>query len=205
SEKFISVITLEHYKKNLEQYNTDFRYQLQEFKEGNVLFEIMERNVWGSASGDTEGLLKYYNENQKKYFWAPSANIILFNASNKTVADAARTALLGGKDWKKIIEEGANAIQADSGRFELSQLPLGIDGKLKVGTVTEPVVNPQDGTVSFAKIIKQYDGNLQRSYEEAKGLVINDYQNLLEEKWINELRKKYPVKVNEAVFQTLLK
>jgi peptidyl-prolyl cis-trans isomerase SurA len=205
AEKFISTITVDHYKKNLEQYNTDFRYQLQEFKEGNVLFEIMERNVWGSATADNEGLVKFYTDNKTKYLWSSSANLILFNATNKTVADAARTALMEGKDWKKIIEEGNNNIQADSGRFELSQVPIRIDGKFKAGSVTEPVINPQDGTVSFAKVIKYYDANLQRSFEEAKGLVINDFQNILEEKWISELRKKYPVKINEAVFQSLLK
>jgi len=204
-EKFISAITLDYYKKHLEEYNADFRYQMQEFKEGNVLFEIMERNVWGSASGDTAGLIKYYNENKNKYLWTSSANIILFNASNKTVADAARAALLNGKDWKKIVEEGNNTLQADSGRFELSQVPMRMDGKPKEGTVTEAVVNQQDGTASFAKIIKQHDANVQRSFEEAKGLVINDYQNILEEKWITELRKKYPVKINEVVFQSLLK
>ena len=45
----------------------------------------------------------------------------------------------------------------------------------------------------------------QRSFEEARGLVINEYQAELEEQWIAELRKQYPVKVNEAVFQGLLK
>jgi hypothetical protein len=40
--------------------------------------------------------------------------------------------------------------------------------------------------------------------DDARGFVINDYQNYLEEKWIAELRKKYPVTVNEAVFKTLL-
>ena len=47
--------------------------------------------------------------------------------------------------------------------------------------------------------------NLQRSFEEAKGLVINDYQNILEEKWIADLKKKYPVKINDAVFAVVIK
>ena len=204
-DKFISGITLDYYKKHLEDYNPEFRYQMQEFKDGNVLFEIMERNVWGNAAADTAGLLKHYNANKNKYLWAASADIILFNCINKTASDAARDAVKAGKDWKKVMEESNNGVQADSGRFELSQIPVTIDANTPVGTITETVTNAQDGSAGFAKVIRQYNGGMQRSFDEARGLVINDYQNILEEKWINELKKKYPVKVNEAVFQSLLK
>jgi peptidyl-prolyl cis-trans isomerase SurA len=204
-DKFVSSTVMDHYKKHLEDYNTEFGYQMQEFKDGNVLFEIMERNIWGKASDDKEGLQKLYNENKNKYLWAASANVIMFNCASKTIADEARAALLQGKDWKKIVEEANNNIQADSGRFELSQIPVTITEKMAAGTVSETVVNPVDGNTGFIKLIHFYNANLQRSFDEAKGLVINDYQNTLEEKWINELKKKYPVKVNEAVFQSLLK
>ena len=204
-DKFIAATTLDYYKKHLEEYNTEFRYQMEEFKEGNVLFEIMERNVWGSAANDTAGLLKHYNQNKNKYLWAASADIILFNCSNKITADESREALKNGRNWRTITEEGNTKIQADSGRFELSQVPFVIDAKYKAGTITETVVNTQDENTGFAKIIKIYDAGLQRSFEEAKGLVINDYQNIIEESWINNLKKKYPVKVNDTVFKTLLK
>jgi peptidyl-prolyl cis-trans isomerase SurA len=35
--------------------------------------------------------------------------------------------------------------------------------------------------------------------------VINDYQNELEEKWIAELKKKYPVTVNQQVLDSISK
>ena len=178
---------------------------MEEFKDGNVLFEIMERNIWGKASADVNGLQKYYNENKGKYLWKASANIILFNCANKAVADNARAALLGGKDWKKIAEESNNNIQADSGRFELSQIPVAIDSKTAEGFVSEVLVSPVDGNASFLKLIHHYPANLQRSFDEAKGMVINDYQNILEEKWISELKNRYPVKINQAVLQSLLK
>ncbi len=204
-DKFVSGTTLDYYKKHLEEYNTDFKYQMQEFKDGNVLFEIMERNVWGNAAADTASLRKHYNTNKDKYLWAPSADIILFNCINKNAADAARDALKSSKDWKKIMEDSNNGVQADSGRFELSQIPLQISENTPVGTITETVINQQDGSGGFAKVIRQYRAGMQRSFDEAKGLVINDYQNVLEEKWITELKKKYPVKVNESVFGSLLK
>jgi len=202
-DKFVSSTILDHYKKHLEDYNTDFRYQMEEFKDGNVLFEIMERNIWGKASNDMNGLQKHYTDNKSKYVWAASANIILFNCVSKAIADEARAALIKGKDWKKIEEESNNNIQADSGRFELSQIPVKID-VMATGAVSETVVNP-DGNASFIKLIRRHDANLQRNFEEARGLVINDYQNILEESWIIDLKKKYPVKINEAVFQSLLK
>jgi peptidyl-prolyl cis-trans isomerase SurA len=204
-DKFITTAVMDYYKKHLEDYNADFRYQMEEFKDGNVLFEIMERNIWGKASADVNGLQKYYTENKGKYLWNASANIILFNCAGKAIADDARSALLNGKDWKKIAEESNNNIQVDSGRFELSQIPVTIDSKTAEGFVSEIVVSPVDGNTSFIKLIHHYPANLQRSFDEAKGMVINDYQNILEEKWIGELKNKYPVKINEAVFQSLLK
>lgn len=204
-DKFIASSVLEYYKKHLEDYNADFRYQMEEFKDGNVLFEIMERNIWGRASTDTVGLNILYNESKSKYLWGASANIILFNCKDIAIANEAREAVLKGKDWKKIVEEANNNIQVDSGRFELSQIPVTLNPKMTEGTVSENVVNTTDGNTGFVKLINFYPGNTQRSFDEARGLVINDYQNLLEEKWINDLKNKYPVKINEAVFQTLLK
>jgi peptidyl-prolyl cis-trans isomerase SurA len=196
---------MDYYKKHLEDFNNEFKYQMDEFKDGNVLFEIMERKIWGKASVDTVGLLKYYTDNKTKYLWNASANVIIFNCSGKTFADNARSALLSGKDWKKISEESNNNVLADSGRFELTQLPVTVDSKTPEGYVSEIVVSPVDGNTVFIKLIHHYNANLQRSFEEAKGLVINDYQNVLEEKWIAGLKNKYPVKINEAVFQSLLK
>jgi len=189
-EKFVSNSSVDYYKSHLEDYNDDFRYQMEEFKDGNVLFEIMEKNIWGKATNDSAGLLKHYNENKSKYLWAASANVILFNCSNKTVAETARKALLAGKDWKQVSEEANNTLQADSGRFDLSQIPIAINSKSPAGFITEIIVNPADGTAGFAKIINQYEAGLQRNFEEAKGLVINDY---------------YPVKINDSVFRSLLK
>ena len=204
-DKFVSYSVLDYYKKHLDEYSADFRYQMEEFRDGNILFEIMERNVWGNASADSAGLQKQYNENKGNYLWAPSASVILFNCNNKATAADAVAALKNGKEWKAIVAEGNNNIQADSGRYEIAQLPLPAGVVAEAGMISEPMTNTIDGSAGFIKIIKLYPGNLQRSFDEARGLVINDYQNILEERWINELKKKYPVKVNEEVFRSLLK
>ncbi len=204
-EKFVSFKSMEYYKAHLEDYNTEFRFQMEEFKDGNMLFEIMERKVWSSAINDSAGLIKYYNLHKRKYLWAPSADVIVFSCNNKKSAEESLTALKNGKEWKKIAEESNNNIQSDSGRYELAQISFPDEIQPVPGMITQITVNPTDGTAGFLKILKLHADNEQRSFEEAKGLVINDYQTILEEKWIEELKKKYPVKIDEKVFQLLLK
>jgi peptidyl-prolyl cis-trans isomerase SurA len=204
-DKFISTSILEYYRTHLSEFNEDFNYQMKEFKEGNMLFEIMERKVWGKASNDSIGLRKYYDEHKTKYRWDASADILLFNCSDSKVANDAIEALNNGKNWKDIAEQSDAKIQSDSGRYELAQLQLTTDKNIPVGFISSPVVNSTDNTTSFVKVLHLFPADQQRSFSEAKGLVINDYQNYLEEKWIAELKKMYPIKVNEAVFQSLLK
>ena len=204
-DKFISTSIMEYYRKHLDEYNTDFKYQMQEFKEGNMLFEIMERKVWGKASNDSVGLKKYYDAHTKKYRWDSSAAILLFNCSNIKVANEAIEALKNGKDWKQIAEKSEGRIQSDSGRYELSQLQFPVGKNITVGFISSPVLNSGDNTTNFVKVLQLFPAGQQRNFNEARGLVINEYQNYLEQKWVEELKKRYPVKVNEAVFQSLLK
>lgn len=203
--KYIEIAALEIYKKHLEEYNPEFNYQLQEFKEGNMLFEIMERNVWSSAAADSVGLLNQYNKNKTKYLWPESANAIVFSCNNKVTAEEAATALKKGKHWKDITDSSYGKIQSDSGRYELAQIPIASGVSIKEGLISEPLVNITDGSASFVKVLKLYPANQQRSFDEARGLVINDYQMALEEKWIEALKKKYPVKVNEQVLMSMYK
>ena len=204
-DKYIATTAFEYYRKHLDEFDNSFKQQMEEFKEGNMLFEIMERNVWNKAANDSSGLNNYYNLHLTNYKWAASADILLFNCSdNKTALDAV-AALKNGKSWKDILKESGDKVQADSGRYELTQLQMAAGSVIKEGFISKPLVNSGDNTTTFVKVLKMFPASQQRSFEEAKGLVINDYQLYLEEQWIQQLKKKYPVKVNEAAFQLLLK
>ena len=203
-DKYVSYASLEYYKKHLEEYNADFSYQMKEFKEGNMLFEIMERNVWNKAATDTVGLLNHYNANKTKYKWAASADVLIFNGTNEKMANEAMEAVKKGKSWKEIAEGSEASIQADSGRYELSQITDPAATTTATGNTYSSIIKNSDGSATFVKYITVYPADQQRSFEEARGLVINDYQNVLEMKWLEALRKKYPVKINEAVVGQML-
>lgn len=204
-EKFVPAAAVNYYKNHLEEYNPDFRFQMQEFREGNMLFEIMERNVWSRASNDTLGLLNHYNANKSNFKWATSADVLIFNCSTSKIAEEAMTALKKGKEWRTIAEENEGSLQADSGRYEISQIIGANYAGTPVKNSYTAIVTNVDGTATFVKYVNVYPADQQRSFEEARGLVINDYQQVLENKWVAALKKKYPVRVNEAMLKEMLR
>ena len=74
----------------------------------------------------------------------------------------------------------------------------------KQGFISEIYTNESDGTVSFVYIQKVHPDPTTMSFEEARISVINDYQTKLEEAWIMELKKKYPVTINQAELKKAL-
>ena len=203
--KFVEASAVNNYASRLEDFNPAFKSQIKEFKDGNMLFEVMQRKVWNKASEDSAGLHRYYNQHKEKYLWNSSAEAIIFSCSNKAAATNSIKQLRTGKTWKEVVSENSTEVQADSGRYELGQIPVIDRTHFTAGLITLPVINKTDGTATFTKIIKLYPNYQQRDFEDARGLVINDYQNYLEQEWISQLEKKYPVKVNEKVFNDLLK
>lgn len=203
--KYLTIASLEYYKKHLEEYNEDFKFQMQEFKEGNMLFEVMEKNVWNKAGIDSAGLLKYFNANKDKYKWAESADVLVVNSVSEKAAAEAMAALKSGKPFRQLADENTSDLQIDSARYELSQLN-GTSNSFAPGQDNySGIVKNADGSTTFIKFIKFYEANLPRNFEDARGLVINDYQTVLEDKWLEDLRKKYPIKVNEVVVKALIK
>lgn len=204
-EQFVSSSATSYYHSHLEDYNADFRNQLTEFSEGNQLFEIMEQQVWSKAAEDKSGLRQYYEHHKEKYTWGPSANAIFFTTSSReTAEEVSRDIGRYSRRWKTLGESTSGRIIADSSRFELEQIP-GSNETIRPGQVTALITDSTSGSTSFMYVLAVHHQPAQRSFEEARGLVINDYQVLLEEEWLKRLKKKYPVKLNEKLLRTLAK
>jgi peptidyl-prolyl cis-trans isomerase SurA len=201
-QQFKEMVATDYYRAHLEEYNAEFARQLKEFKEGNMLFEIMQRNIWDKANTDTAGLIAHYNANREKYVWGPSADVIMFSVTDPTIVNEVRQKLTNNiNDWKNITVAYEGRVQADSGRYELTQLPTS-ETSFKPRSFTTPIVNQSEGITTMMYIVNTYSEKSPRNFEDAKGLVLNDYQQLLEEKWLAELKQQYPVQVNEKVLRT---
>ena len=178
---------------------------MNEFKEGNLFFEIMQKEIWGPAQSDTAALEAYYQKNKNKYTWGKSADAVIFYTSDLAVAQLLSAQIKKNPDsWQNFVVTMSDKVSADSGRFELNQIPNPGNIVLKNGTVTNAALSKTDNTTSFAYILHTYAQPAPRSFDEAKGLVINDYQAELEKKWIDELKKKYPVVINQNALSSLM-
>lgn len=205
-DEFLEFAMYNYYREHLEDFNEEFRSQMNEFKDGNIFFEIMQQEVWNKAQADTAALRNYYEANRNNYTWNKSADAVMFFCSDETTAKALYEQVKKNPaNWRAIAEGYSEKAVTDSSRFEWSQLPGLGNTTPKAGSVSAPVVNKNDNTASFAYITKVFTQPMPRTFEEAKGLVINDYQALLEKQWNDELKKKYPVVINEKVLAEISK
>ena len=199
-EEWIRFSLLEYYKAHLEEFSEEFAYQMREFSDGNLFFEIMQQEVWNKSQTDTAALQALYARQKEKYLWQQSTDAVLFFCSDLNTATTIYDKVKENPaDWKRIAALVPDKVIADSARFEWNQVPN--LGKMipRAGMVTQPLLNNMDNTASFGYILKVYEQPTQRSFEEARGMVINDYQVILEKQWDEALRKKYPVQINQQV------
>ncbi|TXI35557.1 MAG: hypothetical protein E6Q58_00010 [Niabella sp.] len=166
----------------------------------------MQREVWDKAQSDTTALLDLYNKNKNNYTWKKSADAVVFFCSDQIVATTIYNELK--KDpagWKKIAANVSEKVATDSSKYTWDQIPNLGKTIPKPGMLTPVSINTNDNTASFAYIINVYSKPLPRTFAEAKGLVINDYQAVLEKQWNTELRKKYPIIIDKKVLSDISK
>jgi peptidyl-prolyl cis-trans isomerase SurA len=199
-------VMMDNYRDHLEDYNEEFRQLMTEFRDGNMFFEIMQQEVWNKAQADTAALRNIYNQDPEAYTWKKSADAIVFffidPTAVKPVFDAVKKS---PSAWRQVVSQYQDRVMADTARYEWSQIPNLGNQVPKAGMITTPAENKLDNSTTFAYIVRVYNQPTPRSFDEAKGMLINDYQVKLEKQWDAELRKKYPVVINQAVLTDILK
>ncbi len=190
--------------KRLKQFNPAYATQIKDFKDGNLLFEIMDKKVWGKASTDLQGLKKFHAGRATQYTWKQSVFAVIITAQNKQTALAIREAFEKDRSVEQIKKMYSEVSFVDSGRYEAGEL-LGVGAEnAKTGFVTPIYTNPSDESASFIIVVNVFKDPSTKRFEEARGTAINDYQQYLEDLWIGSLKKKYPVVMNAQTWKTLL-
>ncbi len=208
-EAYSNNMALEYEKSQLSRKYPDFRALMREYEEGILLFEVTKMLVWDKASKDTLGIKNYYNNNKSDYLWGERANISIYTLKSQSEKILNKARKLAKKKPSKTVLKKINKLgnllsvtddSIEKGKNKYKDL----DKKnWKKGTLSPNIIN-NDNTVTFIKIEEMLPRE-QKSLKEARGYVIADYQDALEEQWIQELRKKYKVNINQEALKSIIK
>jgi peptidyl-prolyl cis-trans isomerase SurA len=196
----------------LTETNPDFRSLMEEYRNGIMIFEMMDRNVWGKAGRDTTGLKAFYMAHPNKYMWEPGFTGAVYHFKDEASMKKGLTLLQqkgGVKDSvlnKALNPEGSamDAFSVDRGRYEFSRFKDVPQSSIQQGKLS-PAVKVTDGTYTVVLADKVYSTPSPKTLDEARGYAVAEYQDVLEKTWNSSLRSKYPVKVDETVFRSMVK
>ena len=184
--------------------NPEFQYLLNEYYEGILLFEIMEKEVWNKAADDSVGQYNYYQQNKGKYTAPDRVKGTIYSGENADAVNNLKSLVAAGN--AKAIQEYVlkNKIKAETGFFKKEDKPILASVPWEPG-----VYAAENKGMYYLAWIKEVLPAGEMSFEEARPVLISDYQNHLEQIWLKDLRRKFPVKMSEkgrkVVFQQLQK
>jgi peptidyl-prolyl cis-trans isomerase SurA len=171
--------------------NPEFQLLLNEYYEGILLFEIMEKEVWNKASEDSLGQVRFFNENKTKYVAGERAKTIIYSSASKDVISRLRDKIASSDTVKLADFVTINKIRQEGGAFEREEKSI-----LSKMNWAEGLQTSETNGMYYLAWIRRILPPGQKTFEEARPAVISDYQNHLEKVWLEALKKKYPVKQN---------
>lgn len=203
---FLDSKALEYEISALEERNQEFAQTMMEFREGLILFRLMEDSVWTAASIDTVGLEAYYAPRSENYRFDDRNRIITFSYNSDSLLTDYGNRISTGAAISEIISE----IQADTTitvRIDTTMIESTSNSiydqaiDLGVGGITPTQL------VNGAWVVLYNDGiepARRKTFDEARAQAVNEYQTVLEERLVSRLRKKYSLVLYPDQLQYLL-
>lgn len=181
----------------------EFRNLYNEYRDGMMLFEIANREVWGKAASDEDGLKRYFEAHKSQYKWdEPRFKGYVVYTRNDSIGNAFAEYL---ESTHPAIDSLADIINTRFDKQIRMERVLARKGDDRV--VDAAVFN--SGTASSKgpwKYVTLYEGRLIDNPEEmsdVRGVVISDYQTELEGQWVERLKSKYPIKVDKKLLKRI--
>lgn len=200
-KEFQEARILKYHEDNLEFENEDFAQILKEYRDGLLLFDLMEKEVWNAAVQDSTGLQKYYDAHKSNYVWKNRIDVVLASAAKNADIEKVKQMMLQGmsdEDISKALNtETEQKVIFTKGLMETDHQALPQDLELKEGVSKIYQYNDAYHVMLINKVIP----SANKTFDEAKGKVISDYQNSIEENWLKTLNNRYKVDINSKALK----
>jgi len=188
----------------LEKKYPEFRYLVNEFHDGILLFEISKEKIWDRAQNDSAGLKKFYEENKFRYPGKKSFEGIIYLCEAKEKAkkfyNAVKKYGRNPDNEEKILSilnaGGDTIVEVYKGQFHEGDTLLPENLKWEEGWYKTEIQN-----LPALIVIKKVNPAMPLPLNEVLGEISSEYQSFLETEWIKQLKEKYPVKINRTVLE----
>ena len=193
---------------HLEEKYPELKNLVQEYHDGILLFEVSLREVWDKAAKDTAGLEAFFAANKKNYTWEkPHFKGYLLQCKDKSSAKAAQ-AIIKSANPDSVKSYINHRVNCDSLNYVKMQQGLWEQGKNAAVDKYGLKIKKAEYTPSEEYPVVVCVGNKLKApatWDDEKGKVTTDYQDYLEAEWIKKLRAKYPVVIDENVWNAIKK
>jgi len=205
-ESYLDQELSQYYDDNLEKEFPEFSAVMDEYRDGLLLFDLMEKEIWTKSKTDTLGLKTFYDKNLKNYQWKNRLDVTILSSTKADVIKKAEKYLKNDKTVDFIkeklnVKDGAVNIMSKVGVFEEGNeaLPKNLLFETGISDIFK------EGEYYFVTKVNKTIPAGPKELNECKGKVINDFQQNLEENWVNSLKAEFKVEVNQAVFESVKK
>lgn len=195
----------------LEKKHPEFAATVQEYHDGILLFNITDSLVWQYASKDSTGLNDFFEKNISQYQWDERTETVIITSNkpelkNKIEKELNKllkkgdTAAIAEPYFRKKLKDTTITITSKHVLFEKGQ-----DENIDKLAAEKGLHNTQttQKEITWTYVVGKVQP-MSKQLNEIRGMVTADYQNYLEKQWIEQLRKKYPYKVNKEVLNQLI-
>lgn len=201
-DKFTEATLAKTEEVDLEKNNKAYQMLLKEYRDGILLFSLTNQEVWQKGLNDSLGQQAFFEKNAQKYQWKGRVQAYLTKVNDASKLENARKFLQNkGFDTDSFAAFEADyrsnypdAYATESGTFEYEAHP--ILSKVDLNTPYQELVI--EGTSYVLVVGKVYPPG-PRKFEEARGLIIRDYQEFLDQALTKRLKEKYPIQINAGV------
>lgn len=186
--------------------NADYRNLVNEYRDGILLFDISNRNVWERASKDKEGVEAYFQAHKSDYAWeAPKFKSYIIFANSDSLLQQMKayvdtiTAVADHDAFVKDMRRQFGTKNVKVERVIAAKGENAITDHLGFGADKPEPADGQRWNYYFAFLGRIIDAPEEAT--DVRGQVVTDYQASLERKWLDSLRVKYPVKIDDKVLK----
>lgn len=201
-ETYLSDHIINYENSILESKYPEFRYLMNEFHDGILLFEISGNKVWNRSQDDSTGLKSFYEENKMKYLTRETMSGKVYKLREtggmKKLSSAYTKYRKSGdtdsKMVKKFINKGDTLISIYEGTWT-----RGDNNEMgKINWSPGMHETTLDGFPAIV-IVNKITPPQPLPLSEVRGDMISEYQDYLEKTWIKQLKEKYSVKIDKNV------